>query len=63
MKKWRKAGLIFAATVLGLLVLVAVFISPITKYLIEKNSKKFTGRQITIKSLGINIFKNFSRLL
>jgi len=56
MKKWRKAGLIFAATVLGLLVLVAVFISPITKYLIEKNSEKFTGRQITIKSLGINIF-------
>lgn len=56
MKQWRKIGLILAATILGLLVLVAVFISPITKYLIEKNSEKFTGRKIRMESLGINIF-------
>jgi hypothetical protein len=38
------------------LILVIVFISPITKYLIEKNSEQYTGRVIKMDKLAINIF-------
>jgi len=39
------------------ILLIAIFfsISPITKYMIEKNSEAWTGRKITMESLFINI--------
>lgn len=56
MKKGFKIALIFSAVVVLLLILVVVFISPITKYLIEKHSEAYTGRVIRIDQLAINIF-------
>jgi hypothetical protein len=51
LKKWLiGVGL----TLLSVLFLVFIFISPIVKYLIEKNSIEWTGRQITIDKLRIN---------
>ncbi len=43
-------------TVVGLLILLIVFISPITKYLIEKYDTKYVGREIEIGKLHLNIF-------
>ncbi len=42
-----------------LVILIAIFlsISPITKYVIEKNSEEWTGRKITMNSLFINLWK------
>jgi uncharacterized protein involved in outer membrane biogenesis len=60
MKKGVKKGLKITAIVLGvilaLLLLVAIFISPIAEYVIEKNSKEWIGRQITMDDLSINLF-------
>ena len=60
MKKGIKKGLKITAIVLGvilaLLLLVAIFISPIAEYVIEKNSKEWTGRQIEMEDLSINLF-------
>ncbi|MEN9598153.1 MAG: hypothetical protein RL596_464 [Bacteroidota bacterium] len=56
MKKGLKIGLIITSILLGLLILIIVFISPITKYLIEKNSEQYTGRVIRMDKLAINIF-------
>ncbi len=56
MKKGIKITLILAGILLGLVLLIVVFISPISKYLIEKHSEEYTGRKITMNSLSINIF-------
>lgn len=53
-------GKISAAILMGVFVLLlALFlaISPITKYVIEKNSVEWTGRKITMNSLFINLWK------
>ena len=42
--------------ILGLVILVFLFISPIVKYVIEKNSVAWTGRTIRIEHLFLNIF-------
>jgi hypothetical protein len=42
--------------ILALLIAVLIFISPITKYMIEKNSVEWTGRQIRMVQLSINLF-------
>lgn len=56
MKRGFKIALIFLGVVLVLLLLVVVFISPITKYMIEKHSEEYTGRVIRMDKLAINIF-------
>jgi hypothetical protein len=56
MKKGVKITVILSGILLGLVLLVVVFISPISKYLIEKYSEEYTGRKIVMKSLSINIF-------
>ncbi len=56
MKKSIKITLILSSILLGLILLIVVFISPISKYLIEKYSEEYTGRKITMNSLSINIF-------
>jgi hypothetical protein len=55
-----KPGKITAIILISVLViLIALFfaISPIAKYIIEKNSEEWTGRKITISSLFINLWK------
>ena len=55
--KWlKRAGILLVILFMAALVLTAVFISPITKYIIEKYSKPVTGRQITMKGLFLNFF-------
>jgi len=51
----KKILLIVFVAVIALVILVFAFISPIAKYLIEKNSVEWTGRKIEIGSLFINI--------
>lgn len=52
----RKIILFSAAGLVGFLLLLFLLISPIAEYLIEKNSKEWTGRIIRMKDLDINLF-------
>jgi len=55
-----KPGRITTIVILSIAVLViAIFfsVSPIAKYIIEKNSEAWTGRKITMNSLFINLWK------
>lgn len=54
--KLAKIGMVVGSILLGILLLIVVFISPITKYLIERYSLEYIGRQIKMEQLGINIF-------
>lgn len=56
MKRLRRWLLVVLVLVISLLVLAFVFISPITKYLIEKYDVTYTGRQITMDKLFLNFF-------
>jgi len=56
MKKGLKLLLWLLGLASLLLVLLVIFISPITKYLIEKYSVEYTGRQIKMDGLRINLF-------
>lgn len=42
-----------------LVVVVIIYISPITKYLIEKYDGRYTGRQITLDSAYVNLFTGY----
>lgn len=55
--KWlKRTGIFLAALLVAAVVLAAVFISPITKYLIEKYSKPVIGRQVSMEGLFLNFF-------
>jgi len=56
MKKGLRIFLFVTGILVVLLVLTVLFISPITKYLIEKHSVEYTGRKISMDQLSINIF-------
>jgi hypothetical protein len=56
MKKGLKLLLGLIGLIGLLLVLLVIFISPIAKYLIEKHSVEYTGRQIRMDRLRINLF-------
>ena len=56
MKKSLKITVILSSILLGLVLMIIIFISPISKYLIEKYSEEYTGRKITMEGLRINIF-------
>ncbi|HTJ50924.1 MAG TPA: DUF748 domain-containing protein [Cyclobacteriaceae bacterium] len=47
---------------IGVIVIFFLFISPITKFLIEKYDVKYTGRQITLDRAYVNPFTGFVRL-
>ncbi|MES2679675.1 MAG: DUF748 domain-containing protein [Bacteroidota bacterium] len=47
-KKWRKGLLIGLGTLLCLLLIVVLCLSPILKHIVEKNDEKWFGRQVTI---------------
>lgn len=48
--------------VMGTVVLVILFVSPITKYLVEKYDEDFLGRQITMDWAYVNPFTGFVHL-
>jgi len=56
LKKFLKISII---SVIILVVVVIAFISPITKYLIEKFDKKYTGREITMDWAYVNPFTGY----
>lgn len=56
MKKSVKITVILSSILLGLVLMIIIFISPISKYLIEKYSEAYTGRKIRMEELSINIF-------
>jgi hypothetical protein len=59
MRKLKKTLLIIAGTIIAIIVLVIIFISPIAKYLVEKYDEKFTGRQITMDWAYVNPFTGY----
>jgi len=54
MKKLLRFILILLALFLVVLTIIYIFISPITKYVIEKNCLEWTGRKITIGKIKVN---------
>ncbi|HVZ96606.1 MAG TPA: DUF748 domain-containing protein [Chitinophagaceae bacterium] len=54
--KLRRIIYILLIVIAGLLFLAFIFISPIAKYVIEKNSEQWTGRKITMEHLWVNLF-------
>lgn len=59
MTRFRKSLFITAGVVFLAFVLVILFISPITKYLVEKYDLEYTGRQITMDVAYVNPFTGF----
>ena len=57
--KLKKSVLIAVSIITGLLVLIFIFISPITKYLVEKYSVKYTGRRIKMDKAYVNPFTGY----
>ncbi len=55
-RKLKKTVLILLGAIIALVVLVIVFISPITKYVVEKYDEEYTGRQITMDWVYVNPF-------
>ena len=62
MKKLKRFLIIFSVTALVVAALVIIFISPITKYLIQKYDEKYTGRQITLDWAYVNPFTGYIHL-
>ncbi len=60
--KLKKRLLIFLSIIILLVTLVIAFISPITKYLIEKYDEEYTGRKITIGWAYVNPFTGYVHL-
>jgi len=62
MNKTKKIILITAGCLIGLVVLVIVFISPIAKYAIEKYDQELLGREITLDFVYLNPFTGYVHL-
>ncbi len=61
-KRLKRLLLITGGLFVGIFVLVILFISPIAKYVIEKYSVKWTGRQIKMDWAYVNPFTGFAHL-
>ncbi len=55
----KKVVVIVVSVVILVVALIIAFISPITKYLVEKHSVKYTGRQITMNWAYVNPFTGY----
>ncbi|HBN05114.1 MAG TPA: AsmA family protein, partial [Bacteroidales bacterium] len=60
--QWIKISGIVLASILTLILLIAIFISPIAKSYIEKNDKELLGREVTIDKFKLNIFNGSLRI-
>lgn len=58
----KKVLLILSGTILLLIAGVIIFISPLTKYLVEKYDEKYTGRQIKMDWAYVNPFTGYVHL-
>jgi hypothetical protein len=56
MFNWKKIFLFTLVSLVALFLLLAIFISPIARYLIERYSEQYTGRLINMDYLRINLF-------
>ena len=56
MFNWKRILLFVFSSLVALVILAAIFISPIAKYLIEKYSEQYTGRLINMNYLRINLY-------
>lgn len=56
MFNWKRILLFIISSLIALVILAAIFISPIAKYVIEKYSEQYTGRLINMDYLRINLF-------
>ncbi len=59
MQKFKKIALISMGALITLIVIVILFISPITKYLVEKYDEQYTGRQIQMDWAYVNPFTGY----
>src|SRR5665647_3536072 len=59
MSKFKKPLIVLFITITTLVVLAILFISPITKYLVEKYDTKYTGRQIKMDWAYVNPFTGY----
>jgi hypothetical protein len=57
--KLKKPALILLSLLIILPILIIIFASPITKYLVEKYSIKYTGRQIRMDRAYVNPFTGY----
>ncbi len=58
----KKRIIITVGILLGIWALIMLFISPIAKYLIEKYSVKYTGRQIRMSWIYLNPFTGYAHI-
>ena len=56
MKKAYKIPLIILGVVVGLLLVVNFLTGPIVKNYVEKHDKELLGRELNVKSVGVNLF-------
>ncbi len=64
-KKFRHSKrtlLIFSATIIALAAGIIIFISPLTKYLVEKYDEKYLGRQVKMDWAYVNPFTGYVHL-
>lgn len=59
MKKIKKSIFLSIGIILLFVLIIIAFISPITKYLIERNDVKTTGREITMDWVYVNPFTGY----
>jgi len=62
MSKSKKILLIISGIIIIIVLVVFIFISPITKYLIQKYDEKYTGRKITLSWAYVNPFTGYIHL-
>lgn len=60
--KFKKTLFIVISTIIIIVAAVILFVSPITKYLVEKYDEKYTGRKITIDRAYVNPFTGYIHL-
>src|ERR1700751_5502401 len=56
MKLLKRVLFFILITIVGAFVLLFIFLSPIAKWAIEKYSVQYTGRQIKMDKLWVNLF-------
>jgi len=61
-KRIKRIFLTIVSIAIGIIILVILLISPITKYVIEKYSVKWTGRQIDMDWAYVNPFTGYAHL-
>lgn len=59
LRKLKKFLLIFFGTIIALMAAIIIFISPLTKYLVEKYDEKYSGRQIKMDWAYVNPFTGY----